>query len=132
MQLSNNVFKFECPFSLSNVHHPFLKSERRFILMIKSAKGIEINKKIICYTYLHIWFKHVFGILNYKIWWYALQKLFIFIWRRAWINFMEEKILLKYFISLISIRLFWKMHKLCLISNFYMFKYDFMWLSFSK
>jgi hypothetical protein len=35
--------------------------------MIENAKGVQINKKIICYTSLHIWFKHVFGPLNYKI-----------------------------------------------------------------
>jgi hypothetical protein len=50
------------------------------------------------------------------------QKLFIFIWWRAWINFMEEKILIKYYVSLISIMLVWKMHKLCSIFNFLMFK----------
>jgi hypothetical protein len=39
------------------VHHSFPKFERKFILKIKSAKGVEINKKkLICYTYLHIWF----------------------------------------------------------------------------
>jgi hypothetical protein len=48
IQLSNNVLKFECPFCLSNVHHSFPKFERRFIFMIKIAKGVEINKK----TYL--------------------------------------------------------------------------------
>jgi hypothetical protein len=53
-------------FCLSNVHHSFLKFEKRFILIIKSEKGLEINKKYICYTHLHIWFKHVFGPLNYK------------------------------------------------------------------
>jgi hypothetical protein len=35
--------------------------------MIEIEKGMEINKKLICYTYLHIWFKRVFGPLNYKI-----------------------------------------------------------------
>jgi hypothetical protein len=34
--------------------------------MIKSAKGVEINKKLISYTYLYIWFKRSFGPLNYK------------------------------------------------------------------
>jgi hypothetical protein len=48
------------------VHHSFPKFERGFILMIKSAKGVENNKTIIYYTYLHIWFKRVFGPLIYK------------------------------------------------------------------
>jgi hypothetical protein len=69
MQSSNSAFRFECSFGLSNVDYSFPKFERGFILMIKSAKGVEINKKLIYYTYLHIWFKHVFGPLNYKIWW---------------------------------------------------------------
>ncbi len=48
MQSSNSAFRFECSFGLSNVDYSFPKFERGFILMIKSAKGVEINKK----TYL--------------------------------------------------------------------------------
>jgi len=48
MQSSNSAFRFECPFCLSNVDHSFPKFEKRFILMIKSAKEVEIKKK----TYL--------------------------------------------------------------------------------
>jgi len=72
---SNNAFKFEHHFCKSNVHHSFPKFEKKFVLMIKSAKGVEINiKKLICHTYLHIWFKCVFGPLNYKIWWCVFSK----------------------------------------------------------
>jgi hypothetical protein len=52
-------------YQMCTIHSKNLKGN--FILMIKSAKGVEINFKIICYTYLHIWFKHDFGPLNYKI-----------------------------------------------------------------
>jgi len=45
MQSLDSDFRFERPFCLSNVHHSFLNFERRFTLMIKNAKWVEINKK---------------------------------------------------------------------------------------
>jgi hypothetical protein len=48
------------------VHHPFPKFERRFILIIKSAKGVENNKKIFI-THIYTFGSNVFfGPLNYK------------------------------------------------------------------
>jgi len=55
LKCPNSAFKFKCPFCLSIVHHSFSKFEKRFILMIKSAKGVEINKKT---YFLHI-FTHL-------------------------------------------------------------------------
>ncbi len=64
------ILKFERPFCLSNVHHSFPKFEKRFILMIKSAKGVEINKQ----TY----FLHIFTHLVQMCFWpFKLQILIL-------------------------------------------------------
>ncbi len=41
---------------------------------LKVQKELRLIKKIIHYTYLQIWFKCVFDLLNYKIWWCVFNK----------------------------------------------------------
>jgi hypothetical protein len=49
--------------------------------MIKSAKGVEINKKLICYTYLHILVQTCFWPFKLQNLIMCLkQKFFILIW----------------------------------------------------
>jgi hypothetical protein len=66
--------------------------------MIKSAKGVEINKKLICYTYLHIWFKRVFGLLNYKIWWCVFNKSYSFLYDEGHGQILWRK---KYYLNIL-------------------------------
>ncbi len=69
---------FQIFFSLSNVHYSFSKLKVIFTLMTKRTKEIEIGK-IHFYNTFNTWFKCVFGLKIYEVWWCGFNKKYSFL-----------------------------------------------------